>query len=124
MKTEKDIRKRIGRQVSFEAPDGYFDELTSRVMSKLDDTPHVIAPASTSRVFSLRPYAYVASCAAAVVGILFAIRAIGFQSEPVEEPILTESLSNTEEEYIYSSISDVITDYEVYSYLADAAERK
>ena len=57
---EKYIREKVGQKNPFTVPEGYFDQLTSQVMSQLPERRQ------KSRVVQLRKWFYAAACVAAV----------------------------------------------------------
>ena len=108
---EKEIKERFGQVNPFRVPDGYFDQLTERVMSQLPEreqtAEHVSLSSSRpkSRLVALRPWMYAAACTVAAVFANVNVAA---------------STTNTESQYIDEYADYVMLDNaEIYAYLAD-----
>ncbi len=108
---EKYLEKTLGRQCPFRVPDGYFDQLASRVMSQL---PEQEQPAKTVH---LRSWLYAAACmaVAAMMGVTYY-----FHQEVEGQPqamVAENSSDNTyiEEEADYMMIDNA----EIYACLSD-----
>ena len=72
---EKYIREKVGQKNPFTVPEGYFDQLTSQVMSQLPERRQ------KSRVVQLRKWFYAAACVAALV-----VTAVTFHFHEVDAP--------------------------------------
>ena len=119
---EKEIQERFGRKNSFRVPEGYFDQLTDRVMAQLPEREQQAVEVSLSsrrpksRLVALRPWLYAAACTVAVVvmGLTF-----HHSHEPAEEQPLA-STTNTESQYIDEAADYAMLDNaEIYAYLAE-----
>lgn len=127
---EKYIREKAGRENHFRVPEGYFEQLTERVMSQLPEHAKVTPlsepakmaamsePQRKSHKVKFRLWYYAAACIAAiaVMGITYQYHQEGADEQPVVAAVET----NTENSYI-----DEVADYamldnsEIYAYLAD-----
>ena len=128
---EKEIKERFGQVNPFRVPDGYFDQLTERVMSQLPEreqtAEHVSLSSSRpkSRLVALRPWMYAAACTVAAV---FMGVALYFHQTKEEQTLAnadvnaSASTTNTESQYIdideYADYA-MLDNAEIYAYLAD-----
>ena len=118
MKEEDNILKRLGKENSFRVPDGYFEDLTSKVMSSLPDKEkpaYVLKePTMWQRV---RPWSYMA---AMFIGAALIIRVASTDRTPTVDRVASDE-TDTEMEYINAAIDNsMLDDYSLYVYLADA----
>jgi hypothetical protein len=126
---EKEIKERFGQVNPFRVPDGYFDQLTERVMSQLPEreqtAEHVSLSSSRpkSRLVALRPWMYAAACTVAAV---FMGVALYFHQTKEEQTLAnadvnaSASTTNTESQYIDEYADYVMLDNaEIHAYLAD-----
>ena len=126
---EKEIKERFGQVNPFRVPDGYFDQLTERVMSQLPEreqtAEHVSLSSSRpkSRLVALRPWMYAAACTVAAV---FMGVALYFHQTKEEQTLAnadvnaSASTTNTESQYIDEYAEYVMLDNtEIYAYLAE-----
>ncbi len=109
-------------QNSFQVPEGYFENLTSEVMSKLPQkeklTFEVEAPTLWTR---MKPLVYMA---AMFVGAALIIRvAVSGPKEVSDEVALTETdVETVTDEYIDAAMDrSMLDDYSLYVYLSDAS---
>ena len=128
---EKEIKERFGQVNPFRVPDGYFDQLTERVMSQLPEreqtAEHVSLSSSRpkSRLVALRPWMYAAACTVAAV---FMGVALYFHQTKEDQTLananvnasVNDSATNTESQYIdeYADYA-MLDNAEIYAYLAD-----
>ena len=122
---EKEMQERFGKGNPFRVPEGYFDQLTDRVMAQLPEREQQAEQISLSdrhpksRLVALRPWFYAAACTIAVVvmGVTF------LSHESAEEhPLASTSTSttNTESQYIDDAADYVMLDNaEIYACLAE-----
>ena len=126
---EKEIKERFGQVNPFRVPDGYFDQLTERVMSQLperEQTAENVSLSSSrpkSRLVALRPWMYAAACTVAAV---FMGVALYFHQTKEDQTLananvnVAASTTNTESQYIDEYADYVMLDNaEIYAYLAD-----
>ncbi len=127
MNKEKDILKRCGKENPFKVPDGYFDTLTSRIMSNI--------PTEETKVISITPsrrkngwMKWTGLVAACLVGALVCFNVFDkteqkdntqFASQTVEKTNVTSS----DDEYQNVNAEDLLdyamVDYtDVYCYLS------
>ena len=108
---EKYIREKVGRENPFRVPEGYFDQLSARVMEQLPERQR------KSRLVQLRPWYYAAACVAAVavMGLTFHFHAGTGQSSAV-----AYAETNTDNTYIDEAADYAMLDNnEIYACLAD-----
>ena len=105
---EKYIREKVGQKNPFTVPEGYFDQLTSQVMSQLPERRQ------KSRVVQLRKWFYAAACVAvvAVMGLTYHFAD--------DQAIVASVDSNTDNSYIDEAADYAMLDTtEIYAYLAE-----
>ena len=124
MKQEDDeIRKRCGKRTPFTVPEGYFDELASKVMEQLpQETPQMHKPVPLWT--RMKPWMYLAAMFA---GIFFMVRAFVGQKQDGGTPgtpdtqTISVNLSEIPEEDIDPIVDQtMMDDYTLYRYLSDA----
>jgi hypothetical protein len=124
---EKEIKERFGQTNPFRVPDGYFDQLTERVMSQLPEREKTAeqvslsAPRHKSRLVALRPWLYAAACMVAVVfmGVAFYFHQVKEEQTLANANVV--NTTNTESQYIDEYADYVMLDNaEIYAYLADS----
>ena len=123
---EKDIKERFGQGNPFRVPDGYFDQLTERVMSQLPEREQsaeqvsLMTPRHKSRLVALRPWLYAAACMVAVVfmGVAFYFHQVKEDQTLANANVV--NTTNTESQYIDEYADYVMLDNtEIYAYLAE-----
>ena len=108
---EKYIREKLGQNNPFRVPEGYFDQLTERVMAQLPERR------PKSRLVTLRPWLYAAACVAvvAVMGLTF-----HFHQSAEEQQMANMTANNTEISYIEEAADYAMLDNaEIYAYLSE-----
>lgn len=122
MKEEDKIMKKCGTKNPFTVPEGYFDNLTNDIMSRLpekEDSPEM--PTEISLWERVRPWLYMA---AMFVAILLPIRFIMNSTLSEKEDALTANNIEQEvymDEYIDAIIDhSMMDDYTLYRFLTDA----
>lgn len=119
---EKEIQDRFGKENPFRVPEGYFDQLTERIMAQLPEREQQAEQISLSqrrpksRLVALRPWLYAVACTIAVVvmGLTF-----HHTSESADEQSLVSNV-NTESQYIDEAADYAMLDNaEIYAYLAE-----
>ncbi|MBQ4386507.1 MAG: hypothetical protein II822_02720 [Prevotella sp.] len=103
------IREKAGTDNPFRVPEGYFDQLTARVMAQLPEQPR-----QQSRTVPLRRWLYAAACVAfaAVMGLTYHFHQTGSDEQPLA--------TNTESSYIEEAADYAMLDNaEIYACLAD-----
>lgn len=107
---EKYIREKLGQKNPFRVPEGYFDQLTERVMEQLPERRQ------KSRLVTLRPWFYAAACMAAVaiMGVTY-----HFHQSAGEQQMAEITANNTENTYIEDAADYAMLDNaEIYAYLS------
>lgn len=115
MINEKYIKSRIGDKNPFKVPEGYFEQLTTKVISNLPEQP---IQQKTTLIKRLRPWISIAAC------ICIAIFSITLYFNHKEEQMDTLALQQNDE--ANDTYIDEITDYAMldnediyYNLLAD-----
>lgn len=116
MKEEDAILRKVGTENPFQVPDGYFEGLTSEVMSRLPEK-EVSALVSKQPTLwdKVKPWVYMA---AMFTGAALIIRVASTDSAPGIERVAVEE---AEIEYINAVVENsMLDDYDLYVYLTDA----
>jgi hypothetical protein len=122
MKEEKELLERMGRREPYTTPDGYFDDLTQRVMSRL---PQKERPAEEELTLwqRVKPWIYMT---AMFVGLMCSMRI--WMERPEEQPTPSLTASDaalfTDEEMELITDRSMMDDYALYQYLNDEAENQ
>ena len=123
MKEEVDIWKKVGKDNSFEIPEGYFENLTSEVMNKIPEKEQLVSKAKEpTRWDRVKPLFYMA---AMFIGAALIIR-VAMYYEPTSsenEPILAETgeVDSESDQYINAVVDgSMMDDYSLYVYLTEA----
>ena len=109
MNEETYLKETVGTRNAFQVPDGYFEQLTQRVIQQLPERQQ-----SRSRLVALRPWIYsaAASLLIALAGVTFY-----FQQQDAESQELT---ANVDASYIDEAVDYALIDNtEIYAYLAE-----
>ena len=123
MKEDDNILKKVGKENVFRVPDGYFENLTSEVMSRLPEkeTPAFIKKEPT-KWERIKPWLYMT---AMFVGAALIIRVASADRTPATDQIAMDDTETTEvvsDEYISSVLDNsMLDDYSLYVYLTDAS---
>ena len=124
---EKEMQERFGKGNPFRVPEGYFDQLTDRVMAQLPEREQKAEQISLSdrhpksRLVALRPWLYAAACTVAVVvmGLTFYSHDVA-EEQPLASTSTTNTTTNTESQYIDEAADYVMLDNaEIYACLAE-----
>ena len=124
---EKEMQERFGKGNPFRVPEGYFDQLTDRVMAQLPEREQQAEKISLSdrhpksRLVALRPWLYAAACTVAVVvmGLTFYSHDVA-EEQPLASTSTTNTTTNTESQYIDEAADYVMLDNaEIYACLAE-----
>ena len=121
MKEEDNILKKVGKENIFRVPDGYFENLTSEVMSRLPEkeTPAIIKREPTKwERFKLWVY-----MTAMFVGAALIIRVASTDRTPANNRIAMDEPETevVSDEYISAVLDNsMLDDYSLYVYLTDA----
>jgi hypothetical protein len=122
MKEEKLLLEKMGRHEPFTVPDGYFDSLTERVMSRL---PEKEAPAEKEDTLweRVKPWVYMT---AMFMGLMCSMRLWMERPEEPTVPALTASDAAlfTDEEMELITDRSMMDDYALYQYLSEETEEQ
>lgn len=118
MKEEDSILRKVGTKNAFRVPDGYFENLTSEVMSRLPEKETVIAqPQEPTMWVRMRPWLYMA---AMFIGAALIIRVASSGRTPSADRLAADEVES-EMEYISTAIENtMLDDYSLYVFLADS----
>lgn len=122
MKEEDNILKKVGKENAFRAPDGYFENLASEVMSRL---PEKEKPAFVKREPTkwerVKPWLYMTAMFA---GAALIIRVASADRTPAADRIAMDEQETeiVSDEYINTVMDNsMLDDYSLYVYLSDAS---
>ena len=120
MKEEDNILKKVGKENAFRVPDGYFENLTSEVMSRLPEkeTPAIIKREPT-KWERFKPWVYMT---AMFVGAALIIRVASTDRTPANNRIAMDEPETevVSDEYISTVLDNsMLDDYSLYVYLTD-----
>ena len=118
MKEEDKILKKVGTENPFRVPDGYFENLTSEVMSRLPEKEKPAIPQKEpTRWEKVRPWLYMT---AMFIGAALIIRVASSDRTPAMDRVANDD-TEMEIEYINTVLENsMMDDYSLYVYLADA----
>ncbi|WP_303209128.1 hypothetical protein [Bacteroides oleiciplenus] len=122
MKEEDNILKKVGKENVFRVPDGYFENLTSEVMSRLPEkeTPVFIKKEPT-KWERIKPWLYMTAMFA---GAALIIRVASADRTPATDQIAMDDAETevVSDEYISTVLDNsMLDDYSLYVYLTDAS---
>jgi len=126
MKYEEEILKKCGKGNPFRVPEGYFDNLSQRIMNSLPEKDMSVRPLMSVAVARRhhRLLLRLTSIAAACIGLMFVIGLYVHRSDKslqiakMESKVKVEQLSDQDvESMVHSSHMD---DYTLYQYLSDS----
>ena len=123
MNEEEYISNQLGKRNPFTTPEGYFEQLTERVMSRL---PEDVAPAAEEIPITrrqgtlrrLRPWLYAACLCGVIAGGALYVNRSSAPAQPQQEvAIATNSEADT---YVDDAANYAMVDnQDIYVYLAD-----
>lgn len=121
MKEEDNILKKAGKENIFRVPDGYFENLTSEVMSRLPEKEKpVFITKEPTKWEKIKPWLYMAAMFA---GAAMIIRVASADHTPADG-MMAKDDTETEivsDEYISTVLDNsMLNDYSLYVYLSDA----
>ncbi len=120
MKEEDNILKKIGKENVFHVPEGYFENLTSEVMSRLPEKEKPAFKREPTKWERIKPWVYMTAMFA---GAALIIRVASADRTPTTNQVVTDD-TDTElvsDEYISSVLDNsMLEDYSLYEYLTDA----
>ena len=125
---EKYLKERVGQELPFRVPEGYFDTLSERVMAQLparkvpveQHVPLTVLGVGTkkSRLVMLRPWFYAAACLA-MVFVLSAVLLFPSQTTAPQVAVASPTVA-TESSYMDDAADYVMLDNaEIYACLSD-----
>ncbi|MDR0989528.1 MAG: hypothetical protein LBM06_08775 [Prevotellaceae bacterium] len=120
MNEEDNLIKSVGKTNPFRVPDGYFEHLTSEVMSRLPEKEKpVYATRPSTKWERMRPWLYMA---AMFVGAALIIRVASTRLSPGDVTAMDDAeIETVSDEYIGSIVEEsMLDDYSLYVYLSTA----
>lgn len=122
MKEEDEIMKKFGKDNPFTVPEGYFQNFTDEVMSKLPEKKEVPSVTKVRTWDRIRPWVYMT---AMFIGAFLITKIASFNHQQNNSVAQTET--GTEQQMSDEEISTIISntmmdDYELYQYLTDATD--
>lgn len=133
LKEEKYIEKRFGKSGGFKVPDGYFDTLSSRVMSRLQDESHqrgnivsISNHEARKKSFLARHRRTIIGVAASVCIAMLPLGAYLHHSENIPANNVSAQAHAVEPQSHATANIDAFMEYsmmdtnDMYSYIADA----
>jgi hypothetical protein len=120
MKEEDSIMQRVGKENAFRVPDGYFDQLTSEVMSRLPEKEKCVPIRKQSTKWErMKPWVYMA---AMFIGAALIIRVASVDRTPAETVAATTPTEQVSDEDLNVIVENSMLDnYSLYVYLTDAS---
>lgn len=118
MKEEDNLLKKVGKEVPFKVPEGYFENLTSEVMNALPEKKPVLEAEPSTMWTRMRPWLYMA---AMFIGAFLIIR-VGSWTHKTDTNVAEAGDTETvTDEYIDVALDrSMMDDYSLYVYLSDA----
>lgn len=118
MKEEDNILRKAGLENPFQVPDGYFEQLTSKIMERLPEKEPAGVPERQPSLWDkVKPLIYMAAMfagAALIIRVALSDRVAGSDVVAVDD-------SEVEMEYINTVVNNsMLDDYSLYVYLTDA----
>ena len=120
MKEEDNILKKVGKENVFRVPDGYFENLTSEVMSRL---PEKETPAIIKRTYEVGENKAMGIYDCHVCRCSMIIRVASTDRTPVNNRMAMDEPETevVSDEYISAVLDNsMLDDYSLYVYLTDA----
>ena len=120
MKEEQDILRKVGTKNPFHAPEGYFENFSQELMSKLPEKDSYIPEAETNLWTRVKPWIYMA---AMFVGIMLSVRIFVGEPKIDDFPIsMAEAELLPEEEWENIANNIMAHNYGLYEFLTENEE--
>ncbi len=120
MKEEDNILRQVGTENPFRVPEGYFEHLTSDIMSRLPEKESVMPPTRPVSLWDkIKPWIYMA---AMFVGAALIIRVASTGHTPADT---VSDEMDQEMEYIHMAMDNtMLDDYSLYVYLTESVDEE
>ena len=119
MKEEDYILTKIGKDNPFQTPEGYFENFTSEMMSRLPEVDYNQEETEVSTWEKIKPWVYMA---AVFVGAAFMLRLGGTMTKQ-DPDYVAEEEELMEREYIDQLVDEaMMDDYTFYQLLSDVEQ--
>ena len=117
MEEEKNILKKVGTRNPFTVPEGYFENFTQELMSKLPEKESYLPESEPTLWQRVKPWIYMT---AMFVGIMLSVRIFIGEPQKDEFPITqAEADFLTDEEWEIIASRTMINDYDLYEFLTE-----
>jgi len=117
MEEEKNILKKVGTKNPFTVPEGYFENFTQDLMSKLPEKESYLPKSEPTLWQRVKPWIYMT---AMFVGIMLSVKIFIGEPRKDEFPITqAEAEHLTDEEWEIIASRTMIIDYDLYEFLTE-----
>lgn len=117
MEEEKNILKKVGTKNPFTVPEGYFENFTQDLMSKLPEKESYLPESEPTLWQRVKPWIYMT---AMFVGIMLSVKIFIGEPRKDEFPITqAEAEHLTDEEWEIIASRTMIIDYDLYEFLTE-----
>lgn len=114
MHKEDIIIDRVGKSTPYRVPDGYFEEVTVRIMHQLPAYPAPPKAAKLSTWQKMRPYVYMAAMFAGIWCMMKVFHTATTSQTPLDTPPESVMLAlNDSETYDFFTATSDLSDYEL-----------
>ena len=115
MKEEQDILRKIGTKNPFHVPEGYFENFTQELMSKLPEKDSYIPESEINLWTRIKPWIYMAAMFVGTIFIVQGLVSVQKHYFPTDNIAAAEEIYTDEEDCFMSS--SLYNEYVLYSYL-------
>lgn len=117
MEEERNILKKVGTKNPFTVPEGYFENFTQELMSKLPEKDSYLPESEPALWQRVKPWIYMT---AMFVGIMLSVRVFIGEPQKDDFPITqAEAEFLTDEEWEIIASRTMINDYDLYEFLTE-----
>ena len=117
MKEEQDILRKVGTKNPFHVPEGYFENFTQELMSKLPEKDSYIPESEINLWTRVKPWIYMA---AMFVGIMLSVRIFVGEPQKDDFPIsMAEAEQLPTEEWENIATRLIAENYDIYEFLTE-----
>lgn len=117
MEEERNILKKVGTKNPFTVPEGYFENFTQELMSKLPEKDSYLPESEPTLWQRVKPWIYMT---AMFVGIMLSVRVFIGEPQKDDFPITqAEAEFLTDEEWEIIASRTMINNYDLYEFLTE-----
>lgn len=117
MEEEKNILRKVGTKNPFTVPEGYFENFTPELMSKLPEKEPLLPIQEPTLWQRVKPWLYMT---AMFCGIMLSVKIFVGNPQQEEFPITHLEVADlSDEEWEMISDRSLINDYDLYEYLTE-----